>query len=98
MEGGIKVIKYSKRFLQKLFKQTKFIARDQPYAAEKFEIELLRETLKIAQTPFDYKKSPFFNDENIREMIFKGYRVVFKIFETEIKVFGFNKWEETLKM
>lgn len=31
-------------------------------------------------------------------MIFKGYRVVFKIFETEIKVFGFNKWEETLKM
>ena len=47
---------------------------------------------------FSFRKSTFFDDENIREFIFKGYRIIFRVSKHEITVFGLYKWQETLKM
>jgi len=44
-----------------------------------------------------HKKCDFFDDQNIRELIYKGYRIVFEIRENEIVVFGFHKWEDELR-
>lgn len=87
----------TKRFYQKLDKQIEFISKDKPVAAIQFKNDILDEIEKIAFSPLIYRKSPFFEDENIREMIFKGYRVVFSIKKNEILVFGFYKWESGLK-
>jgi len=43
-------------------------------------------------------KSIFFNRTDIRDLIFKGYVIVYKIDEkeNEIQVFGFSKYKEHL--
>lgn len=46
--------------------------------------------------PFINKKSVFFDSKEIRDLIFKGYIVVYKIDEAKdtIEVFGFTKYED----
>ncbi len=44
--------------------------------------------------PYKNRKSIFFNRNDIRDLIYKGYIVVYKINQTEhsIEVFGFTKF------
>lgn len=58
-----------------------FISRDKPVAARKFKIELIEKIQKDLKQPFLFKKSIYFEDENIRDYVFKGYTVVFKVDE-----------------
>jgi hypothetical protein len=44
--------------------------------------------------PYAYRKSIYFNDKNIRDLIFKGYTIVFRITENKIEIFGFVKYQE----
>lgn len=81
----------------KLGRQLKFIATNKPEAAHRFRKEILEKIGEIPSRPMSYKKSDFFDDIRFREMIFKGYRVVFEIREDFISVFGFHKWEDGLK-
>jgi plasmid stabilization system protein ParE len=56
-----------------------FISRDKPLAARKFKIEVVKSIKKDLKQPFLFKKSIYFDDENIRDYVFKGYTVVFKV-------------------
>ena len=51
----------------------------------------------LSQFPYKNKQSIFFDDQNIRDLIFKGYIIVYRVKESEIEVFGFIKYEEKLK-
>ena len=84
-------------FYLKLDRQLKYIAFDKPKAANKFRKDIFVKINEIPSRPMSYKKSSFFDDERFRELIFKGYRVVFEIRKDLISVFGFHKWEEDLK-
>ncbi len=44
--------------------------------------------------PYAYRKSIYFNDKNIRDLIFKGYTIVFLITENKIEIYGFVKYQE----
>ena len=55
-----------------------FISKDKPIAARKFKIEIIKKIQKDLKKPFLFKKSIYFEDENIRDYVFKGYAVVFK--------------------
>jgi plasmid stabilization system protein ParE len=55
-----------------------FISKDKPIAARKFKIEIIKKIQKDLKQPFLFKKSIYFEDENIRDYVFKGYTVVFK--------------------
>ncbi|TRX41373.1 type II toxin-antitoxin system RelE/ParE family toxin [Flavobacterium restrictum] len=56
-----------------------FISKDKPVAARKFKIELIKKIQKDLKQPFLFKKSIYFEDENIRDYVFKGYTVVFMV-------------------
>ena len=56
-----------------------FIAKDKPLASRKFKIELIKNIKKDLKQPFLFKKSIYFDDENVRDYVFKGFTVVFKI-------------------
>ncbi|TDX84421.1 type II toxin-antitoxin system RelE/ParE family toxin [Epilithonimonas xixisoli] len=86
----------SNKFYKKLDRQVKYIAKDKPETAIKFRKSILSEIRKIPGRMWSYRQSEFFEDEKIRELIFKGYRIVFEIGEENILVFGFHKWENTL--
>lgn len=80
--------------MDKLNKQIDYIAQDKPSAARKFKSELLSLINRLAQMPYQNRRSIFFEREDIRDFIYKGYIIVYKINEEEnsIEVFGFSKW------
>jgi plasmid stabilization system protein ParE len=90
---SMKII-YKESFVNRLAKQIEYIAQDNPGAARKFQIELLKKIKEIPKFPRRYRKSIYFNDNAIRDLIYKGYTVVFKINKNVIEVFGFVKYQE----
>ena len=62
-----------------------------------FYDELLKKLNEIPNNPYMHRKRLAFEDENIRELIFKGYTIPYKIDETMNKtvishpIFTFNE-------
>ena len=56
-----------------------FISKDKPLAARKFKIDLIKKLNSDLLNPFQFKKSIYFDDENIRDYVFKGYKVIIKV-------------------
>ena len=85
-------------FLFALNSQVNFIARDKPSASRKFKSDLLRNIKKDLKQPFHFQKSKYFEDENIRDYVFKGYVSIYEIdLERDIvTVFSFIKYKDTL--
>ena len=84
-------------FLQKLNRQVLYIAADKPNAARKFKKDILQQCRKLIDHPFKFKKSIYFNREDIRDMTFKGYTIVYKVDKKLISVFAFIKHEIEIK-
>lgn len=91
-------IKILKSFSIKLADQVEFIAEDKPIAARNFKKDILNSIKDLNKQPYKQRKSIYFKDENIRDLIFKGYTIVYRIKTKEniIEVFGFVKYRERL--
>ncbi len=87
-------IVYKESFVIRFEKQLEFIKKDNPTAARNFKKELLKRIKSILLNPYLYRKSIYFNDISIRDLIFNGYTIVFKIAEKRVEVFGFVKFQE----
>jgi plasmid stabilization system protein ParE len=89
-------IKITPSFRNKLKDQVEYIAKDKPGAARKFKSDILKQLSAISEMPYLARKSIFFDRDDIRDLIFKGYVIVYKINEKEdaIEIFGFTKYED----
>ena len=72
-------IKLTIEFNYDLNDMVDFISKDKPLAARKFKIDLIKKLNSDLLNPFQFKKSIYFEDENIRDYVFKGYKVVIKV-------------------
>lgn len=72
-------IKLNKVFQLDLINQVQYIYKDKPQAALKFRKDLIKNLKKDLQQPFSFKQSIYYNDENIRDYVFKGYTCVYEI-------------------
>lgn len=84
-------ILFSNRFADELEKILAFIAQDKPMVAREFKNALLNKINAIPQMPFSYRKSTANEDDNMRELIFKGFVVVFVVDTDSINVLGIYK-------
>ena len=57
----------------------KYIAKDSKTRALDFNNQLFDTISTIPDMPYKYRKSLYHNDENIRDLIFKGYTVPYKV-------------------
>ena len=91
-------IEVTKQFRNKLKRQVQYISSDKPLAAKKFNKSIFAKIRGISANPKINRKSIFFEDENIRDLVVKGYLIVYEILpaKDKIVVFGFYKWEEKL--
>jgi len=64
-------------FGDKLNDQVDYIAQDKPGAARRFKSEILERIKEIPKMPYANRKSIFFDREDIRDLIYKGYIVVY---------------------
>ena len=85
-------IVYKERFEFELAFITEFIAsRDGYQRAEKFYNEIYAQIDKIPFMPFRFRQNTEANDKNIRELIFKGYKVPFHVSSDKIEILGIYK-------
>ena len=84
-------------FIDRLENQLEFIANNNPVNARKFKNELLNQIKAIPSHPRKHRKSIWYDDENIRDLIFKGYTIVFRINNNTIEIFGFVKHQNSPK-
>ncbi|MEA3553855.1 MAG: type II toxin-antitoxin system RelE/ParE family toxin [Campylobacterota bacterium] len=68
------------------------IKKDKQQASIKFVKDLKKKINGILNMPYKYRKSNYHNDENVRDMIFRGYTIIYKIYDEYIKIVEiFNK-------
>jgi hypothetical protein len=71
-----------------------FIYQESPKGAKKFKAQLLNEINKAAKKPFHSRKSIYFDNENIRDLIFKGHTVTFLAEQNHVVVFGLRYYQK----
>lgn len=69
----------SDEYKARLREVTNYIKKDKKSAAVNFAKELRKNIRYLNNYPYKYRKSIYFNDENIRDMIFKGYTITYEI-------------------
>jgi plasmid stabilization system protein ParE len=89
-------ISFDQTFLDLLNDQIRYIAKDKPLAAKKFKKELIQNLKKDLQFPFNFKKSIYFDNESIRDYVFKGYTIVYRIENENVEIFEFIKYMNSL--
>lgn len=75
---SMKII-YTPLSKKNLFQIKQFIAKDKKTASEKFMARLKLTIENLINFPYKYRKSFYFNDENIRDMIFEGYSIIYRV-------------------
>ncbi|MBD2303543.1 type II toxin-antitoxin system RelE/ParE family toxin [Nostoc sp. FACHB-190] len=64
----------------------RYIASSNPEAARNLGQRLLEKTKELSQFPFKGQKVPEFDDPNIRQLILKPYRVVYRVEEEKKRI------------
>ena len=72
-------IKLDKEFENNFELIFRYISKDKVLAAKNFKKELLKQIKNLPNFPYKHRKSIYFDKDNIRDMIFKGYTIVYKV-------------------
>ena len=91
-------IEYSNRFEDELFGIYIFIAEDSIDRADTFVGSLKKAIENIPYMPYKHRQSTKSNDPQVRDMIFMGYVVVYRVNESKnsieiIGIFNANDWK-----
>ncbi len=91
---SMKII-FKDTFIVRLENQLDFIALNNPANSRKFKNELFSMIKAIPSNPRKHRKSIWYDDEDIRDLIFKGYTIVYRINITTVEIFGFVKYQHS---
>ncbi|MGZ8548419.1 MAG: type II toxin-antitoxin system RelE/ParE family toxin [Sulfuricurvum sp.] len=72
-------IVYHPRFKKRLLDILDYIALDKISASINFATELAQQILQIPSNPYQYRKSLYFDDEQIRDMTYKKFTIVYEV-------------------
>jgi plasmid stabilization system protein ParE len=85
-------INRSKKFKDEFKGIVLFIAQDKKTSAKDFKNSINKVIDNLINFPYKYRKSIYFNDKNIRDMVFRGYTVIYEVKENSIEVMSiFNQ-------
>ncbi len=92
----------SHKFKLKLRIITDHIKKDKRSASVNFAKNLKKTIKNLNNSPFKYRQSDYFDNENIRDMTFIGYTVIYKVYMEEktiivVDIFNQNKPLDTTK-
>jgi len=87
-------IVYEEQFRNQLQEILAFIAKDNPGAARQFRNCLKNRIEQIPEVPLACRKSRYFDDETLRDLVFMGYTVIYRITADQIRMLDLFKWQE----
>ena len=73
------IVQESVKFKKNLTNILIYISRDKKIAAVNFKNNLKKLIQNLKFMPYKYRKSYFYDDENIRDLIFKGYVILIQL-------------------
>ncbi len=73
------VIKRTSLFRQQFFDIVFYIAKDKVSASQNFKSDINKLIKELINFPFKYRKSYYYENENIRDLIYKGYSIIYKV-------------------
>ncbi len=90
----VKSTKFNNQFKEVLY----FIALDNKSNAKNFKNEFVHKINNLVNMPFKFRQSIYFHDENIRDLTFKGYTVVYRVdaIKEIITIIGIKKCQDDL--
>lgn len=91
-------ITYEPKFVNSFNNIWDYISLDSKIRANQFKSELKDKIENLVHMPYKFRKSFYFDNEEIRDMIFKGYVIPYKIdkIRNEIIIIGIKKYQENL--
>ena len=81
-------------FTEPLFKILSTIAKDKKLASIKFNKDLKEKIKLLLESPFMCRPSIYFKNNSYRDLVFKGYTIIYKVEDDEIKVLDIFKWQD----
>jgi len=72
-------IKLDKRFEVNFNLILEYIAKDKLSASKNFRKDLFDQIKSLPNFPYKFRKSFYFNDEEIRDMTFKKYTIIYEV-------------------
>jgi len=72
-------IKLDKKFKINFNAILEFIAKDKLAASKNFRRNLFEQIKNLPNYPYKYRKSFYFDNDEIRDMTFKGYTIIYEI-------------------
>ena len=87
---------YSQSFLAELRQIARFIALDNKTRAREFSESVKQSCQNLVDMPYKCRKSLKFDDENVRDLIYKGYVMPYLIKDDCINILGIyksNAWD-----
>ena len=70
------------------------IAKDKKSASKKFNKDLKEKIELLLESPFMHRPSIYFEDIKYRDLIFKGYTIIYKVEDNEIRILDIFKWQD----
>lgn len=86
----------SKNYIAKLQNIMEYIAKDSVSRAIQFQFDLDSKVDNLIYMPYKCRKSIYFDDENIRDFIFKGYVIPYEIDHKNntLTITGIKKYQQ----
>ncbi|KEA46224.1 type II toxin-antitoxin system RelE/ParE family toxin [Campylobacter mucosalis] len=84
-------IVFTENFDENLIQILDFISQDSIQRAVEFHSQLYDKIASIADMPYRFRKNKTMDKESIRDLIFKGYIVVFEISKDSIRILSIFK-------
>ena len=82
----------TKKFKKEIKTIALYIKKDKPGASIEFVSALKEQINDLVNFPYKYRKSIYFDNENIRDMVFRGYTIIYEVKENSIEVISiFNQ-------
>ena len=76
----------TKAFKKSLDEIVEFIAKDSPNRAFAFRDRILDKIKTLTFMPFRCRKNAVLDDKNVRDLIYKGYVIVFRVNSDNIEI------------
>jgi len=79
-------LRWTQRARQDLLDIGRYIARDKPVAARRWVARLRKAALQARDLPLSGRKVPELQRDDVREILVRSYRIVYKVLEAEVHV------------
>jgi toxin ParE1/3/4 len=87
---------WGEKALDRASEYADYIAEDSKSEAEKWLIELFGEVKRLEMFPESARVVPELNDPNIREVIFKNFRIIYEISVNNINILTVRRFRQEL--